>query len=84
MARPAVTLAVVVWSGTPFAPVTRTMSPGRMSGVTPVQQPPPGWLTSTMPSNTPGVFGSSTAATGVDLLTVVVPRTTSTVYVPAA
>src|ERR671933_1044160 len=35
------------------------MSPARMSGVVPVQQAPPGWLTSTMPAK-----GASGAARG--------------------
>src|ERR671936_938773 len=39
--------------------MVRMMSPTRISGVTPSQQPPPGWLTSTMPAN-----GASTAARG--------------------
>ena len=34
------------------------MSPDRMSGVTPSQQTPPGWFTSTVPSK-PTVVGSS-------------------------
>src|SRR5919199_1613877 len=60
--RWAVTLATTVSSTWPaFGPesiVMRTMSPGRMSGVEPTQQAPPGWLTSTMPSK-PSVPGSS-------------------------
>ena len=68
--RCAVTLRTVLVS---TAPVTwfvmRTTSPARMSGVTPTQHAPPGWLTSTSPR--PGVAGSSF---GVTSLTV--PATT--------
>ena len=68
--RFAVTLRTVLVS---TAPVTwlmmRTTSPGRMSGVTPTQQAPPGWLTSTRPR--PGVAGSSFGVTSVT-----VPATT--------
>src|SRR5215218_10956786 len=39
-----------------------------MSGVTVSQQPPPAWLTSTMPSNA-AVAGSSCGSTGVDVAT---------------
>src|SRR4051794_22081690 len=48
-----------------------------MLGVTVSQQPPPGWLTSTMPSN-PLVPASSTGSTGVDVATTLPARITCT------
>src|ERR687886_534854 len=62
--RSATTFAVIVSSTARIAPsglyaMVRIVSPVRMSGVTPSQQPPPGWLTSTMPAN-----GASSGARG--------------------
>ena len=61
---------VVVWLATPFESVMRTMSPGRMSGLTVSKQAPPGWL---MPS-------SGLAVTALPTFTPL--RSTSMVYVP--
>jgi len=73
-----VTLAVGVESPVPGEVRIRITSLGRMSGVTPCQQPPPGWFTSTMPSN-PAVPGSSCGTRFEAVPTTIPLRTTSTV-----
>src|SRR5919202_6962776 len=58
--------------------MVRMMSPGRMSGVTPSQQPPPGWLTSTIPANgAPGAARGSACGMTVDVLATMSPPATS-------
>jgi hypothetical protein len=79
MGRCAVTLRTRLVSTAPVTwLVMRTVSPGRMSGVLPTQQAPPGWLTSTRPR--PGVVGSSLGSTSVTVPTTLPSGwTTSTV-----
>src|SRR4051794_29843840 len=55
------------------------MSPVRSSGVVPLQQKPPGWLTSMTPSKTRRVAGSSCGESPGAVLMTLPSRTTSTV-----
>ena len=67
--RSAVTPATVVCSETPLESMIRILSPAWMFGVTPSQQPPPGWLTSARPV--------ASATTFVDVAMTLPPRTTA-------